>query len=147
MEYASYRRITSVSEPSPFEVVKITSSQDAARYARKFYHDDISLYESFFILMLNQANDTMAYAKISQGGVSGTVVDIKIVCKLVVDNLSSSVIFIHNHPSGNLTPSNADKELTKKAANALSFLDVKLFDHIILTEDSYTSFADSSIMP
>lgn len=147
MEYASYRRITSVSEPSHFEIVKITSSQDAARYARKFYHDDISLYESFFILMLNQANDAIAYAKISQGGVSSTVVDIKIVCKLAVDNLCSSVIFIHNHPSGNLNPSNADKELTKKAANALSFLDVKLFDHIILTEQSYTSFADSSIMP
>lgn len=97
-----------------FERVKITSSADAAKFMRQFYSDDIEIYESFFILLLNRAKVTIGYAKISQGGICGTVVDPKITCKYVVDSLADSVILAHNHPSGTLQPSQADKDITKK---------------------------------
>ena len=122
---------------------KITSSIGSADYIRQFYHDDIEIYESFFILMLNRANTTIGFAKISQGGICGTVVDIKILAKYVIDSLASSVILAHNHPSGNRKPSEQDFLMTQKIVKSLSLLDTKVFDHIILTKDSYYSFADN----
>lgn len=129
---------------SDFERVKITSSKDAYNVIRKFYYDDISIYESFFILMLDRSNNTIGYAKISQGGIVGTVVDLKLIAKYCIDSLCSSVILAHNHPSGNLTPSIQDKEITKKIKNGLNLLEVNTFDHLILTEESYYSFSDNS---
>ena len=140
MKYASHRKITSVAEKSPFEQVKITNPAESANYARQFYHEDLALYESFFIIMLNRANKTIAYAKISQGGISATVVDPRLICKLAVDCLCSGVILVHNHPSGNAEPSTTDKGLTKKVSRALSYLDINVIDHIILTEESFLSF-------
>ena len=147
MKYASHRKITSVAEESTFEQVEITSSHIAQSYARQFYHEDLTLYESFFIIMMNQANKTIAYAKISQGGVSATVADPRIICKLAVDSLCSAVILVHNHPSGNAKESEVDKGLTKKLMHALSYLDIRVLDHIILTENDYRSFADEGLMP
>lgn len=126
-----------------FPKVKITSSKDAEQFVRQFYHDDIGIYESVFILLLNRANNTMGFAKISQGGVSGTVVDVKIILKYVVEDLASNVILCHNHPSGALKPSGADIKITKKLREALSLVDSELLDHLILTEDSYYSMADN----
>jgi len=146
MKYASLRRITSVAEASTFEQVKIQNPTASADYARQFYHEDLVLYESFFIIMLSRANKTIAYAKISQGGVSSTVVDPKIVCKLAVDSLCSGVILVHNHPSGNKDASQPDKDLTKKISQALSYLDIDVIDHIILTEDSFLSFREEGLI-
>ena len=146
MKYASFRRITSVAEASTFEQVKIQNPTASADYARQFYHEDLVLYESFFIIMLSRANKTIAYAKISQGGVSSTVVDPKIVCKLAVDSLCSGVILVHNHPSGNTDASQPDKDLTKKISQALSYLDIDVIDHIILTEDSFLSFREEGLL-
>lgn len=126
--------------------VKIGSSKDAADYIRQFYHDDITIYESFFILLLNRQNVTMAFAKISQGGVVGTVVDAAIVAKYVVDSLATGVILAHNHPSGNLRPSDADKAITEKIRKGLALFDCQVLDHVILTEDSYYSFADNGLL-
>lgn len=126
-----------------FPRVKITSSRDAADFIRQFYSDDIEIYESFFLLLLNRANVTIGYAKISQGGITGTVVDIKIIAKYAVDSLASGVILSHNHPSGNLAPSQADEKFTKQAINALQLLEVKVVDHVILTADNYYSFMDN----
>jgi DNA repair protein RadC len=125
-----------------FPAIRMTSSREASEFIRQFYLDDIGIFESFFILLLNRQNVTTGYAKISQGGVSGTVVDIKIIAKYAVDFLASSVILAHNHPSGNLSPSQADISLTKKTVAALKFLDISVIEHLILTEDSYYSFAD-----
>ena len=125
---------------------KITSSKDASEYIRKFYFDDIGIYESFFILCLNTANNTVGYAKISQGGTAGTVVDIKIIAKFVIDNLAHGIILAHNHPSGRVKPSGADKELTLKIKSALELLEVKVLDHIIIAEDDYFSFADDGLL-
>ena len=100
--------------------------------------------ESFFILFLNQAHNTTGYAKIIQGGIAGTVVDPMIIARFAADNLARAAIIAHNHPSGHTRPSDADINLTEKIKNVLSFLDCKLIDHIILTEDPsvYYSFAD-----
>jgi DNA repair protein RadC len=125
---------------------KITNSKDSAEFIRKFYSDDIEIFESFFLLLLNNANQTIGYAKISQGGITGTIVDVRIVAKYVVDSLATGIILAHNHPSGNLNPSEPDKKITEKIQHAMSFFDVKVLDHIILTADSYFSFADNNIL-
>lgn len=122
---------------------KIASSRDVNEYVRQFYHEDIEVYESFFILLLNRANNTEGYAKISQGGTAGTVVDIKIIAKYCVDSLASSVIIVHNHPSGNTNPSNSDRRITERVKKALDYLEIQLLDHLILSpEGEYYSFAD-----
>ena len=122
---------------------KITKSESAYSVIKKFYFDDINIYESFFILLLNRQNVTTGFAKISQGGTAGTCVDIKIIAKYAVDSLSSAVIICHNHPSGNKQPSDADLNITKKIKDALLLLDIKLIDHIIITENDFYSFADN----
>ncbi|MFA5300220.1 MAG: JAB domain-containing protein [Lutibacter sp.] len=130
-------------EKSDYKKVKIQSSQDAANYARQFYFDDLEIYESFFLILLNRANNTIGYAKISQGGVAGTVVDVKIIAKYAIDCLAASVILVHNHPSGNKQPSTQDIEITKKIRATLQFCDIAVLDHVIITSDSYFSLADN----
>jgi len=131
-----------VSEPTDIPVWKITKSKEAADYARQFYLGDIDVYESVFIILLNRANNTTSFVKISQGGIIGTVADIKLILKYTVEGLASGVILVHNHPSGNVRPSEADNVLTKKVKDALRLLDTDLFDHVIITKDSHYSFAD-----
>ena len=132
---------------SNFNASKILSSRDAYDYIKQFYADDIDVYESFFLLLLNRANNTTGYVKISQGGTAGTVVDMKIIAKYAIDTLSASVILAHNHPSGNVKPSQADRDITKKAKAGLELLDVCVLDHIILTSDNgYHSFADEGLL-
>jgi DNA repair protein RadC len=125
-----------------FPRVKITSSTDAHNVIRQYYSGDIEVYESFFILLVDRSNTTVGYAKISQGGIAGTVVDVKIVAKYCLDSLCSGVVLAHNHPSGNLRPSVQDEQITKKVIGALELIDVNVLDHLILTADSYYSFKD-----
>ena len=129
-----------------FARVAIRSSRDAADFIRQFYSDDIGIFESFFLLLLDQSNTTTGYAKISQGGIAGTVVDPRIVAKYAIESLSPSVVLCHNHPSGNLKPSDSDIAITNKIKAGLQLFDITVLDHIILTEDSYTSFADEGIL-
>lgn len=131
---------------SEFKKVKITSSKDAYQVIKQFYHEDVEIYESFFILLLNRANETIGYAKISQGGVTGTVVDVKIIAKYCIDTLANSVILAHNHPSGNLLPSDADNKITCKVKKALEYIETVVLDHLILTKNDYYSFADNGII-
>ena len=140
-------KITKVADSGKKYVgIKITSSKDAADYMRQFFSDDIEIYESMFLLLLNRANNTIGWAKISQGGITGTVCDPRIVMKYAVDSLATGVILCHNHPSGNLQPSRADEEITNKCKMALNYLDIKVLDHIILTADNYYSFADEGML-
>lgn len=127
-----------------FPAVKITSSKDSADFIRQFYGDDLEIFESMFILCLNQAQKTTGYAKISQGGIAGTVVDIRLIAKYAIENLAVSVIMAHNHPSGNFNPSQADISITEKCKKGLRLLDITLLDHIILTVDSHYSLQDNS---
>lgn len=122
--------------------VAINSSKDAYDYIKQFYADDIDIFESSFILLLNRANITIGYAKISQGGVAGTVIDIKIVLKYVIDSLASGFIISHNHPSGNKNSSPQDDQLTKRLAGIAELVDCKMLDHLIITSESWYSYAD-----
>ena len=128
---------------SEIQKTKITTSESASKVIRQFYFDDINIYESFFILLLNRANNTTGFAKISQGGTAGTVVDIKIIAKYAVESLSSAVIICHNHPSGDKRPSDADLNITRRIKDALLLLDIKLIDHIIITENDFFFFLDN----
>lgn len=137
----------SVEEGDPsFNKAKINSSEDAANYARQFYFDDITIYESFFIILLNRSNNTIAWVKISQGGTIGTTVDPIIVAKYAIDILAKAVILVHNHPSGNNIPSEGDKLITEKIKQGLSLFEINVLDHVILTEDTYYSFADEGLI-
>lgn len=126
----------------------IVSSRDANKFIRQFYSDDIGIYESFFMMMLNNAGKCIGYAKISQGGIVGTVVDIRIIAKYAIDSLATRIILAHNHPSGNLQPSIQDKNVTSKVKDALNLFDIIVTDHIILAEgdDNFYSFADNCLL-
>lgn len=131
---------------STFNAVHIKSSQDSYDFIKQFYESDIDIYESFFILMLDRKNVTIGFAKISQGGVAGTYIDTKLVAKYAVESLCNGIILAHNHPSGNIQPSNDDMEITKKIQLMFSYHDIKVFDHIIITKNSYYSFTDNNLL-
>ena len=103
-------------------------------------------HEEFWILLLNRANRVIKKAQVSQGGVAGTVADPKIIFKLALDELASGIILAHNHPSGNLTASQADLDLTKKLKEAGKLLDIQVLDHLIVAGQKYFSFADEGLM-
>jgi len=130
-------------EKTDFPTVKIESSKQASDFIRQFYGDDLLVFESVFILLLDRSNKTIGYAKISQGGICSAIMDVKIICKYIVDTLASGVIIAHNHPSGNCVPSQSDIEITKKLKEAVKLVDTQFLDHIILTEDDYYSFQDN----
>ncbi len=103
-------------------------------------------HEEFWVLFLNRSNLIIDKAKISQGGIAGTVTDIRLIMKQAIDKLAVSIILCHNHPSGNLKPSEADSRITKKLKDSGEILDVAVLDHIIVSNASYFSFADEGLM-
>jgi len=103
-------------------------------------------HEEFWLLMLNRANRVLGRYKVSQGGLSGTVIDTRIILKKALDNLASSIIVCHNHPSGNKQPSDADLKITEKLKKAAEILEIKLLDHVIIADKSYFSFADEGLI-
>jgi len=124
---------------------KIGSSKDVFEVFQADVAD--SQYEEFWILLLNRANKIMKKVKISDGGVSGTVADPKRIFRAAMDSMASAIILCHNHPSGNITPSNADIALTKKIVNGASYFDMAVLDHIIIGDGNFFSFADNGRMP
>ncbi|OYW19845.1 MAG: hypothetical protein B7Z54_02775 [Sphingobacteriales bacterium 12-47-4] len=118
----------------------ITSSRDVAGYLQHLLKDHT--HEVFAVLFLNRANRINHFEIISQGGITGTVADPRIIFKKALQEEAVSIILCHNHPSGNLKPSRADQELTQKIKEASQFLDIKLLDHIIVSSEGYYSFAD-----
>lgn len=103
-------------------------------------------HEEFWVLYLNQANIIIKKERISKGGISGTVADIKLILKKAVEELSQSIVLVHNHPSGNLRPSQADVQLTKKIREGGRWLDVNVLDHIIFCDHDFFSFADEAYL-
>ncbi|MDJ1478930.1 DNA repair protein RadC [Cytophagaceae bacterium YF14B1] len=122
----------------------ITSSKDVFTIMHSHLLD--LLHEEFWVVLLNRSNIVMKKVQISVGGVSGTVADPKLIFKTALENLASSIILVHNHPSGNLKPSQADKDLTHKLKEAGKYLEIPVLDHVIITEKSYFSFADEGIL-
>lgn len=123
---------------------RINSSRDAFNAIAPLLTD--LHHEEFWLLMLNKANEVFSRERLSAGGMSGTVVDVKQVLKTALDARAAAFIAIHNHPSGNLQPSQADMELTKKLEQAGRLLDMPLLDHLIVSERGYYSFADEGAM-
>ncbi len=123
---------------------KIQCSNDALEVLLPFYNQDtIACQEEFLLLLLKRANMPIGVIPISKGGISGTVVDIKLVMSIALKSLASSIILSHNHPSSNTEPSEDDKRLTRKIKEACEVMDIKLLDHLIVAPDNrYRSFAD-----
>ena len=126
---------------------KVTNSKDAADFIRRVYpRGSVELQEAFVVLYLNRRNEILGYYRHSVGGITGTVADPRIIFATAVTSASVGMIMAHNHPSGNLSPSQADIELTKKVKEGGKLLDVQLLDHVIITKISHYSFADNGLM-
>ena len=122
----------------------IKSSKDIAQYLQALLKDHA--YEVFAVVFLNRANKINHFEIISRGGITGTVADPRIILKKALEEDATSIVLCHNHPSGNLQPSRADEELTKKIKEAAAYFDIKVIDHIIVSEDGFYSFADEGIL-
>jgi DNA repair protein RadC len=103
-------------------------------------------HEEFWILFLNRSNKVINRMKLSQGGISGTVTDVRLVMKRALEYLASGIIVCHNHPSGNLNPSESDTRITRKIKEAGNIMDIQLLDHLIISEKEYYSFADNGLL-
>ncbi len=139
LELGKRRQLT-----EPKLLPQIRSSKDA--YLNLATHLTDLPHEEFWILLLNRANRIIRKERISIGGVTGTVVDAKLVFRKALDALACAIILAHNHPSGQLQASQADLNLTKKLKQAGKALDIEVLDHLILTDDSYLSFADEGMI-
>jgi len=127
-------------ESTPSERIKITCSMDTYQLMRPHFMD--LRHEEFWLVMLNRANVVIAKNTLSTGGISGTIADIRLIFKTALENLASTVILVHNHPSGNKQPSNHDFILTKKALETGKLMEIPVLDHLIITDIGYYSFAD-----
>jgi DNA repair protein RadC len=127
-------------------VTKITKSIDAANTFRRIWYDDMEVRERFYVMYLNRANNVMGIQELSSGGVSGTVVDSKLIFATALKMLASGIILAHNHPSDNLKPSAEDLRITETVKTGAKTLDIAVLDHIVLTRDEHYSFADESIL-
>ena len=138
------REVQVTYQPLKCKLFEVRKSQDAFEYLEKIYDEStIGLYEEFVVLLLNQANLVIGCLKLSKGGLTGTVVDLRILYGTALKAMASSIIIAHNHPSNNLCPSEEDRDLTKKIRDAGELLDISLLDHLILgTDGSYLSFID-----
>lgn len=127
---------------------KIHDSKSCSNIFREIeaYSKNMEIKEVFYTMYLNRYNHVLAVMKISEGGITGTVVEVKHVIKPAIDLNATSIILCHNHPSGNINPSDSDKEITRKIKQAALLFDIHLMDHLIITEESYFSFADKGLI-
>ncbi len=126
------------------EKAQIKESKDAANYLRPEIGD--LAYEEFWVLFLNRQNKVIDKQKLSQGGMTGTVIDVRLVMKLALEKHAISLIFCHNHPSGNLEPSDADKKITRQLKEAAALMEIPVIDHLIVTQSGFFSFADEGML-
>lgn len=126
-----------------FKKTKITCSDDAACVFRNLFDQDLIEYrEEMIAIFLNQRNNTIAWLKVATGGISGVVCDVRMIMVAALKCGASAVILAHNHPSGETTPSNADKKMTEKIKKAGDILDINFLDHLIISKNDFFSFAD-----
>lgn len=123
--------------------ITIANADDAYSILKGLFSaDTISLQEEFIVLYLNRANKVIGSYKLSKGGISGTVADIRLILSVALKTLASGLILAHNHPSGNLKPSQADIGLTKRVREAAKLMDMEVLDHIIISNEGFYSFTD-----
>ena len=139
LELGRRRKISEVPD-----IIQIKCSKDVAEIFQPLLSDLV--HEEFWILFLNRSNKVIDRMKLSQGGVSGTVTDVRIVMKKAIEYLASGIIVCHNHPSGNLNPSESDSKITQKIKEAGNLMDIQLLDHLIISDKEYYSFADNGLL-
>ena len=139
LELGRRRQLTKVKEKA-----KIASAKDIAEMFIPVLADMPT--EEFWVVYMNRSNKVINKERISTGGVAGTVVDIKVLFKKALENLASSIILVHNHPSGTLSPSKMDVEITRKIKESGDLMDVVLLDHVIIAETGYYSFTEDGIL-
>ena len=126
---------------------QITSSYSAYQIALKAWDGNkIELLEQFKVLMLSNNNKVLGVLEVSSGGITGTIVDLRIIFSALLKANATAFLIVHNHPSGKLAPSDADRQITRKIKEASKILDITLLDHLIITAESYYSFADEGIL-
>ncbi len=125
---------------------QITSSCDIYMLMRPVFQDIMSHHEEFYIILLNMNNSVLSISKIAKGGISETTVDTRIVLQTALKTNSVKLTLVHNHPSGNLTPSHQDISLTRKIVEAGKLMDITVIDHVIISDAGYYSFADEGIL-
>ncbi|MEN8192713.1 MAG: DNA repair protein RadC [Bacteroidota bacterium] len=123
---------------------KINSPADIAEIFGPLFRDEIK--EKFVVICLNSANKIIRYEVISVGSLNSSIVHAREVFKVAIENNSANIILLHNHPSGNITPSNEDIQVTKRLVEAGKILEISVFDHIIIAGNNYTSFVDKKII-
>ena len=122
---------------------KIVSSEDAYKYLLPTYKEGTICYKEYFkVLFLNQANQVLGYTLISEGGITETSVDVRVILQAALLTNSMALVLAHNHPSGNLRPSRQDMEITKQVKEAAKLIRITVIDHLILTDAGYYSFSD-----
>lgn len=126
------------------DVLQIKCSKDVADIFQPLLSD--LAHEEFWILFLNRSNKVINRMRLSQGGISGTVTDVRIVMKKAIEYLASGIIVCHNHPSGNMNPSESDTKITGKIKDAGILMDIQLLDHLIISDKDYYSFADNGLL-
>ncbi len=139
LELCRRRRISDIEEK-----IRISGSQDVHALFQPLIGDQS--HEEFWVLLLNRSNRVIDKVRISQGGISGTVIDVRLILKNALERLASALILCHNHPSGNLKPSDADIKITSKISDAARTMDIQLLDHIIIADNSYFSFSDEGMI-
>ena len=122
---------------------KIVSSEDTYKYLLPTYKEGTICYKEYFkVLFLNQSNQVLGYTLISEGGITDTTVDVRVILQAALLTNSVALVLAHNHPSGNLKPSRQDMEITKQVKNAAQLMRITVLDHLILTDAGYYSFSD-----
>lgn len=128
-----------------YKKAKISSSKDCYNILKNLFNTDTIEYtEEMIIILMNRDNKTIGWYKVSQGGISGTICDPKVIFTVALQCGASSIILAHNHPSGNLKPSPADIQVTKKLIDGGKLLDINVLDHLIVTSNGYTSLSDEA---
>ena len=130
-------------KPKIKNIYKVVSSEDAYKYLLPTYREGTICYKEYFkVLFLNQASQILGYTLISEGGITDTSVDVRVILQAALLTNSVAIILAHNHPSGSLKPSQQDIEITKQVKRAAKLMRIEVFDHLILTDEGYYSFAD-----
>ena len=125
----------------------VRCSRDAFQVAQVIIPmDQVEHHEFFSIILLSRSNKVLGYNRISEGGISGTIVDVRLIFQVALKTNASAIILVHNHPSGNLSPSEPDKKITRDIKEAGKLLKIDILDHIILASDNFYSMADNNLL-
>ncbi|WP_228400739.1 JAB domain-containing protein [Chryseobacterium taeanense] len=133
--------------PNIISEQKISNSRETYSLITNHWNlDTMEMYEEVKIILFNRANKALGVYDLSKGGMSSSIIDVKIILSIVLKTLASGIILVHNHPSGNLVPSKFDIDVTQKLKSACDLMDVAFLDHLIISKENYFSFADDGLL-